>query len=69
MENIHLFLNALSEKLGVPKYDQFQTIDLYENKNMLAVIDSIFALSRYATAKGYVGPCIGPKLSDKHVNI
>ncbi|KAJ3039095.1 Muscle-specific protein 20 [Rhizophlyctis rosea] len=33
MENINNFLSALTT-LGVPKNDQFQTIDLFEGKNM-----------------------------------
>ena len=64
MENISSFLRALSD-MGVPSHDQFQTVDLYENKNMIQVIDTIFALSRTATASGFKGPKIGPKLADK----
>lgn len=41
-----------AETLGVPKHDLFQTIDLYEKKNMTQVIDSIFALSRYGYKAG-----------------
>ncbi|KAJ3124497.1 hypothetical protein HK098_001108 [Nowakowskiella sp. JEL0407] len=65
MENINNFLQGL-DKLGVPKSDQFQTIDLYENKNPVQVIDSIFAFSRHAAKHGYNGPTLGPKLADKH---
>ena len=36
MENISKFL-AGAEKLGVPKHDMFQTVDLYEKKNMTQV--------------------------------
>lgn len=36
MENISHFL-AGAEKLGVPKHDLFQTVDLYEKKNMTQV--------------------------------
>lgn len=36
MENIAHFL-AGADKLGVPKHDLFQTIDLYEKKNMTQV--------------------------------
>ncbi|KAJ3269060.1 hypothetical protein HDV01_001900 [Terramyces sp. JEL0728] len=42
MENINNFLLAM-DKLGVPKHDQFQTIDLYEGKNPGAVVDGVFA--------------------------
>lgn len=65
MENINLFLQV-SEKLGVPKTDLFQTIDLFENKNMNQVIDGIFAFSRNLVKKGFQGPCIGPRLAEKH---
>ncbi|KAJ3041997.1 Muscle-specific protein 20 [Rhizophlyctis rosea] len=65
MENINNFLSALTN-LGVPKADQFQTIDLYEGKNMNQVVDTIFALSRNAVKAGFEGPLLGPKLADKH---
>ncbi|KAI9203596.1 calponin domain-containing protein [Polychytrium aggregatum] len=64
MENINNFLQV-AEKIGVPKGDLFQTIDLFENKNMNQVIDSIFALSRNAVKNGFQGPLLGPKLAEK----
>lgn len=51
MENISIFLRG-AEALGVPKYDLFQTVDLFEKKNMTQVIDSIFSLSRYGYKAG-----------------
>lgn len=51
MENISIFLRG-AEALGVPKHDLFQTIDLFEKKNMTQVVDSIFALSRYGYKAG-----------------
>jgi hypothetical protein len=51
MENIANFLRG-AETLGVPKHDLFQTIDLFEKKNMTQVIDSIFAISRYGFKAG-----------------
>ncbi|OAJ39911.1 hypothetical protein BDEG_23708 [Batrachochytrium dendrobatidis JEL423] len=65
MENIGTFLQAL-DKLGVPKMEQFQTVDLFEGKNMGQVVDSIFSLSRHAVKHGFDGPLLGPKLADKH---
>ncbi len=62
MENINLFLGVLSQ-IGVPKSDQFQTVDLFEAKNMGQVVDSIFAFSRHATKNGFNGPQLGPKLA------
>ncbi|KAI8814312.1 calponin homology domain-containing protein [Cladochytrium replicatum] len=64
MENINNFLSAL-DKLGVPKTDCFQTVDLFENKNPNQVVDTIFAFSRHACKHGFDGPILGPKLADK----
>lgn len=36
MENISKFLIG-AEALGVPKHDLFQTVDLYEKKNIIQV--------------------------------
>jgi hypothetical protein len=65
MENINNFLIAI-EKLGVPKHDSFQTVDLYEQKNMGQVLQTIFALSRHATKNGFTGPSLGAKLSEQN---
>jgi len=51
MENIAKFLEGC-EKLGCPKHDLFQTIDLYENKNPGQVVDAIWSLSRHAAKAG-----------------
>ncbi|KAJ3307201.1 Muscle-specific protein 20, partial [Blyttiomyces sp. JEL0837] len=64
MENIGQFLGRL-EKMGVPAYDRFQTVDLYEAKNLDQVVNCIFSLSRHAAAKGFDGPVLGPKLATK----
>ena len=45
MENIGNFLTAC-EKYGLNKTDLFQTVDLYENQNLWAVILTIIALGR-----------------------
>jgi len=65
MENIATFL-AGAEKLGCPKSDLFQTVDLYENKNVGQVVDAIFSFSRYATKNGFDAPVLGPKIADKN---
>lgn len=62
MENIHLFLLALAD-LKVPSFETFQTVDLYEEKNMNQVVDCMFALSRCAEKNGFQGPKLGPKLA------
>lgn len=46
MENIACFL-AGAEKLGVPKHDLFQTVDLYEKKNMTQVSQSSDTYSQH----------------------
>ncbi|RKO95548.1 hypothetical protein CAUPRSCDRAFT_9064, partial [Caulochytrium protostelioides] len=66
MENIGRFLGAL-DRFGVPKADQFQTVDLYEAKNLGQVVTCLFSLSRHAAAKVFACPPLGPKLADKHV--
>ncbi len=65
MENINNFLGGMN-KLGVPKADQFQTIDLFEKKNPTAVLDAIIAFARHAQKKNPEIPLLGPKLADKH---
>lgn len=65
MENINNFLMG-EQKLGVPKSDQFQTVDLYEKKNPAQVLDSLYAFARHSHAKNNRLPLLGPKLADKH---
>ncbi|TPX30243.1 hypothetical protein SmJEL517_g06148 [Synchytrium microbalum] len=62
MENINNFLHAAT-RLGVPLHDQFQTIDLHQGKNIPQVVQCMYSVSRTASAKGYAGPLLGPKLS------
>jgi len=45
MENIGNFLVGC-EKLGLRKVDCFMTVDLYEAKNLVAVVDTVLALKR-----------------------
>lgn len=40
MENIQVFLN-FCEQYGVPKGAQFQTVDLFEGRNMAMVLSCI----------------------------
>jgi len=66
MENIGNFLAACAQ-LGVQKNDLFQTVDLYEVKNMSAVIQTLHALGRASRrVAGFNGPYIGVKESDPH---
>lgn len=66
MENINAFLAGCT-KLGVPKSDVFMTVDLYERKNLLQVVQCIYAFARHACAApaGSRLPLLGPKLAEK----
>lgn len=66
MENIGNFLDAAG-RYGLPKSDSFQTVDLYEEANIPQVITTIHALGRCAQKKGFSGPVLGPKESQKNV--
>lgn len=66
MENIGNFLSAI-EKYGVVKVDQFQTANLTDRRNNMAmVINSIHALGRAAQKNGYTGPTLGPKEAEQN---
>jgi hypothetical protein len=49
---------------GVPKDELFQTVDLFEARNVKAVVKSLAALARLAFNKGFDGPSFGPKMSE-----
>ncbi|KAM3869320.1 transgelin-like [Diretmus argenteus] len=51
MEQISMFLNA-AEKYGVTKTDMFQTVDLFEGKDLAAVQRTLMALGNLAVTKG-----------------
>lgn len=61
MENIAAFLRA-AESLGVPHYELFETVDLYEMKDPVQVLITIRSLSRHAHQKNPDIPVLGPKL-------
>ena len=65
MENISMYLEGCS-KLGVPSFSSFQTVSLYENKDMGSVLNNIQALGSAAQkVPGYSGPTLGAKVADK----
>jgi len=66
MENIGMFLTAC-EKYGVRTLDLFQTVDLYDNTNMGAVLNTILALGRKCQTNNFNGPVLGPKESHENV--
>jgi len=69
MENISNFLDACT-KLGVGKHDLFQTVNLYENKDMNSVLLTLEALGRVASQMPDYAPewpTFGAKLADRSV--
>lgn len=65
MQNIERFQEA-AKKYGVPVNEVFQTVDLWERKNIPQVTLCIHALGRVAqTRPDYTGPVLGPKMAEK----
>jgi len=65
MENIGYFLKA-AENMGLKRHDSFQTVDLFEGKNIPQVIQSLFIFgSVVQKLPGYSGPTLGIKIADK----
>jgi len=61
MENINAYLNACVA-LGLQGTDLFQTVDLFEAKNMTSVLVNLHTLGRFASkVPGYTGPVISGK--------
>lgn len=65
MENIQVFLN-FCEAYGVPKTGLFQTVDLYEGRNMAQFLNSVQQLGTEAQRQQFSGPTIGPKPVEKN---
>jgi len=67
MENINVFQKALKD-YGVPDLDVFQTVDLWEGKDISQVTTTLFALGRETYRHPeWQGPWLGPKPSDENV--
>lgn len=65
MQNIERFQVAAKD-YGVPIREVFQTVDLWERKNIPQVTLCIHALGRVAqTRDDYRGPILGPKMAEK----
>jgi len=65
MENIGYFLKA-AENLGLKRHDAFQTVDLYEAKNIPQVIQTLFVFgSSVQKIPSYNGPQLGVKMAEK----
>jgi len=66
MENINKFQEGC-KAYGVPEIDVFQTVDLWERRNIPQVTQCIFALGRTAQIHPeFKGPVLGPKMSDEN---
>lgn len=66
MENINKFQDAM-RKYGVTDIDVFQTVDLYERRNIPQVTQSIMALGRTCYLHPeWPGPFLGPKPADEN---
>nr|ADO16563.1 calponin [Cerebratulus lacteus] len=66
MENIQNFVSAC-EAYGVPKTCTFQTVDLYEGRNMPQVLNCIMALGTEAQRCNFNGMTIGAAPTTKNV--
>ncbi|KAI4463267.1 calponin/transgelin [Holotrichia oblita] len=67
MENINNFQAAI-KAYGVNDVDVFQTVDLWEKKDIAQVTNTIFALGRQTYKHPeWNGPNLGPKPSDENV--
>jgi len=65
MENIAAYL-AVCKGWGMKSSDLFMTKDLYENANMVIVVDNIHALGSISRKQaGFNGPFLGVKLADE----
>lgn len=62
MENVAAFQKAM-KKIGVPEEEIFQTVDLFEARNIKSVVKGLIALGRTLQDKGWDGPTLGPKMS------
>merc|ERR1712055_322150 len=63
MENIQSFLKAV-KAYGVPDNEVFQTVDLFEAKNIPQVVLCIYCLARTTQRHPeYKGPSMGPKMA------
>ncbi|KAA0184474.1 Transgelin [Fasciolopsis buskii] len=60
MENIQKFLDCC-EAYGVPRECLFQTVDLYEARNMAQVLATLLQLGTECQRNGFQGPACGPK--------
>ena len=66
MENVASYIDACVS-LGVPAQDLFMTVDLFEGKDIRAVVRNLHSLGRVAqTLEGFRGPHLGARLASKN---
>lgn len=65
MENLAAVQKGMRE-YGVPEDELFQPVDLFEARNIKAVVKSLSALARTCLNKGFSGPAFGPKMSTEN---
>ena len=68
MENIAAYTGA-TRRFGVPEPDMFVTVDLFEGKNIAAVVRNLHSLGRVAQQRGFVGPTLGAQLASANVRL
>jgi hypothetical protein len=66
MENIETFVN-FCEGYGVPRTSVFQTVDLFEGRNLAQVLSCIQQLGSECQRNGFNGPTIGPRPVERNV--
>jgi hypothetical protein len=62
MENVTAFINACRSVFRVPEHELFETVDLYEEKDLGSFVTCICSLGRVIAAappRGFKGPHIG----------
>lgn len=65
LENLQAFQKGMRQ-YGVPEDELFAPVDLFEARNIKAVIKSLSALARLCFNKGFDGPAFGPKMSQEN---
>ena len=67
MENVAAYLSACHD-LGIPDFESFMTVDLYEEQNMNAVVLNLHALGREAQVQQLNpgGPTLGAKMATEN---
>ena len=65
MEN-HARFQEAAKKYGLPDDEVFQTVDLFEARNIPQVTKCIHALGRITQKHNWTGPALGPKMAEEN---